>query len=85
MFAMTAIYTFSPARIRTNPDLFLDLFFFDFDGADDGAEFGFWMSWDANRCRRCSCNQSVTVKDSVDTEEVVGSNPIVPTILLSII
>jgi hypothetical protein len=45
----------SPKGFQANgSDLFPDLFFFDSDGADDGAESGFWMSLDANRCRRCS-------------------------------
>jgi hypothetical protein len=35
-------------------DLFRDLFFFGFDGADDGAEACFWMLLGAIRCRRCS-------------------------------
>ena len=30
----------------------------------------------AFRCRRCSWNQWVTVLEMIDTEEVVGSNPI---------
>jgi hypothetical protein len=38
-------------------DLFLDLFFSGFDGADDGAEGGFWMTFGAFRCRRCPWNQ----------------------------
>ena len=64
-------------------DLFRDLFFLDFDGADDGAERAFWMIFSASRCRRCSWNQWVTVLELFDTEEVVGSNPIVPTNLFN--
>ena len=54
IFAMMAIYTPLASEGPPIPDLFPDLFFLGFDGADDGAEAGFWMSLDANRCRRCS-------------------------------
>jgi len=57
-------------------DLFRDLFFLGFDGADDGAEGRFSMLLGAFRWRRCSWNQWVTVLGPLDTEEVVGSNSI---------
>jgi len=39
---------------RTLSDLFRDLFFLGFNGADDGAEGVFLMPLGAFRCRRCS-------------------------------
>jgi hypothetical protein len=41
-------------QFSVDSDLFRDLFFLGFDGADDGAEGGFSMLLGAFRCRRCS-------------------------------